>query len=79
MFQDETLILTAAGLGHQQVVETLIKATTEMGEGDAKVIHIASVATFSCRFSLIVTEKTPLCPLTCVALVAICSISRQCK
>ena len=35
-FQGETFILTAAGLGHAQVVETLIKATTGMSEGDAK-------------------------------------------
>ena len=76
MFQDETLILTAAGLGHQQVVETLIKATTDISKGDAKVYHIAAITLVSSGFSLLVTEITPLCPLTCAALDAICSVSR---
>ena len=72
-------MLTGAGLGHQQVVETLIKATTDIGEEDAKVRHIASAATFSCRFSLLVTENTPLRPLMFAALVAIFSVYRQCE
>ena len=60
MFQDETLILTAANLGHEQVVKTLIKATTGISEGDAEVCHIACVAFFSSGFALVLTELTPL-------------------
>ena len=78
-FKDETLILTAAGLGHQQVVETLIKATTDISEGDKNVCHIASITIFSSFFALLVTNITPLRPLICTALVAIYSVYRQCK
>ena len=79
MFQDETLILTAAGLGHQQIVETLIKVTTDIGEGDTKVCYIASIVNLSSCFALLVTDATRLRPLICAALDAICSVSRQCK
>ena len=78
-FQDKALILTAAGLGHLQVVETLIEATTGMSEGDAKVCHIASVAIVGSCFALLATDITPMRPLTCAALVAVCSVSRQCE
>ena len=77
--QDETLILTAAGLGHQRVVEMLLKATTSISEGDAKVCHIASIAIVSSCFASIVTDIMPVQTLTCAALVAIRSVSRQCK
>ena len=78
-FQDETLILTAAGLGHPQVVEMLIKATTGITEGDAKVCHIGSITIFYSGFAFLVIDNTPLRPLNCAALVAICSVSHQCK
>ena len=77
--KDEALILTAAGLGHQQVVKTLIKAANGISEGDAKVCHIASIAIVSSCLSLPVTDLTPLRLWTCAALVTICSVSGQCK
>ena len=75
-FQGKALILSAAGLGYPQVVETLIRATTSITEGDAKVCHIASVAIVSSCFALLATDITPMRPWTCAALVAICSVSR---
>ena len=60
MFQDETLILTAADLGHQRVVEVLMRATTGIGEGDAEVCQIACVTIVNSSFALLVTDVTPL-------------------
>ena len=78
-FQNETLILTAASLGHQQVVESLIKATAGISEGDAKVCDIAFIAIVRSWFALLVLNITPVRLFTCAALVSICSVSRQCK
>ena len=58
--QEESLVLTAARWGHQQVVKTLIKATTGINGPDAKVCHIASIAVVSSVvnscLSLLVTD-----------------------
>ena len=77
--QDETLILIAAGLGHQRIVKMLLKATTGISEADAKVFHIASIAIVSSCFAWLVTYVMLVRPLTCAALVAVGSVSRECK
>ena len=53
--QNETLILTAAGLGHQQVVETLIQGTADINTEDAEVGLIAIINFY---FALLVTDTT---------------------